>query len=192
MAVTKKSKNTINEDLEAEGGTSPGRTDSFDEAAVDEEIDALSVSSAEFAITPAQLKSNFLNFKKKDDRNIYQEGKKPLSIDKFDCDKLQLADFISALERRAMEYGWDKRIMMIPTSKDLEGEVVLKSIISKHGEITMEMIRKHDKSFAHSKDRKRQDMHMLYSCLMDTLSMVGRSKVIHDKPKYIIEWNEND
>ena len=166
--------------------------DTETEANEDDKSEATSVSSGEFVITPAQLKTDFLNFKKKADRTIYQDAKKPLSIDPFDCDKLQLTDFISALERRAMEFGWDKRIMMIPTSADSEGKIAEKSIISKHGEITMEMIKKHDRSFSHSKVRERQDMHMLYSCLMDTLSMVGRSKVIHDKDKYRIEWEEGD
>ena len=98
---------------------------------------------------------------------------------------------MAALERRALEFGWIERIMMIPTGKTSEdGDDISVNIIKKYGEVSMETIRKYERTYSHQRMRGRQDMHCLYSCLMDTLSSVGRSKVLVDRSKYTLHPKE--
>ena len=81
---------------------------------------------------------------------------------------------------------------MIPTGKDEDGVEVKESILKKHGDISMAMIKKYEKTYSHKKTRQRHDLLMLYNCIMDTLSMVGRTKILEDREKYIIPWTAGD
>jgi hypothetical protein len=117
---------------------------------------------------------------------LYDKACAKLVNDEFDCAEDQLLDFMTALKQRADEFGWSKRIMMIP--KDPQDPTSTKlSLLEEHGNIPMEAITKWEKGYVDQQTRQRQDMQCLYKALMATLSRVGRTKVSTEKEKYILK-----
>ena len=64
-----------------------------------------------FALTPAQNIDDVLDFTEKSHRAIYDKSVAPLPIDKFDCVHTQIVDFMSALTKKAHDFGWTKRVI---------------------------------------------------------------------------------
>jgi hypothetical protein len=63
-----------------------------------------------FARTPAlRRKTDLLDFGKTTDRDIYEDSRSPVPEggDRFDATTVQFMPFINALDKRAMDMGWN-------------------------------------------------------------------------------------
>ena len=55
---------------------------------------------------------------------------------------------------------------------------VYRNMKTKHGEITLEWVRRFEKYYTNDPSRAAQDAGMLYSCLMASLYKVGKTKIM--------------
>ena len=145
-----------------------------------------------FALTPAQNFDAVLDFTEKSHRAIYDKATAPLPINVFDCNHTQLFDFMSGLSKKADNFGWTDRILKIPITLPEQANTEYINMLTNHAQVSIDIIRAYELSYVDSETRERQDMHCLYTCIMDSLSQEGRSKVLTEKEKYSIPSDPTD
>ena len=132
-----------------------------------------------FALTPAQATGgDILDMRNAGDRKLYHKAVAKLSDEPFDCSPEGLFQFLRSLEDRAYEYGWNDEvtgIMMIPTDPD--NPDVLSNLLTNYGEVKMEEVRAFEMTYISTQSRAAQDTHMLYACIMNSLSREGKTKI---------------
>ena len=150
--------------------------------------DADSLEPVQFCRTPADLLDDEqpLDFTSKLDMKIYKDAKAPLMAEKFDCCEEDLHDFMQALQKRAHEYGWDERIMMIPITDDDALNPKEASMLTEHVSASIERIRVREELLVNDRTRAGQDMNMLFECLMNSLSKEGRQRINNEKDQYTV------
>lgn len=143
-----------------------------------------------FALTPGQAtKNNVLNYATSEGIKQYKSATRSLYTsddDKFDCDAAGLRDFLQLLEARATSYAWDVAVLDIaldPTNL-LSSERL--SLLTRHGELTMEQVKAHCAAYIDTPTRAAQDSMQVYECLMQSLSKIGREKITVWKEQYYI------
>ena len=145
-----------------------------------------------FALTPGQNVDVVLDFGDKSHRAIYEKSVAPLPIDAFDCVNTQLVDFMTALSKKAHDFGWTDRILKIPLTLPEDPNTEYINMLTNHAQVTIETIREYELTYVATQTRERQDMHCLYTCVMDSLSQEGRSKVLTEKEKFTIPSDPAD
>ena len=123
-----------------------------------------------FALTPAQATGG----------DILDKAVAKLSDEPFDCSPEGLFQFLRSLEDRAYKYGWNDEatgIMMIPTDPD--NPDVLSNLLTNYGEVKMEEVRAFEMTYISTQSRAAQDTHMLYACIMNSLSKEGKPKFMY-------------
>ena len=148
--------------------------------------------AAAFALTPAQHVDVVLNFNNKVHRTIYNGAIAPLPIDPFDCVQSQLMDFMAAITKKARDYGWSERIMLIPKTLPEGQDTEYLSMLTQHAQIPIDLIREYELSYVQNQTRERQDSFCLYTCVMDSLSQEGRAKVLNEESKYKLPLDPAD
>ena len=142
-----------------------------------------------FNVSPAAANSGLLDYKDKEAVKIYDKASAKLVSDEFNCVEDQLHDFLAMLKVRAIQFGWDKAMMMVPCDpKDLTSRKI--SLLDEHGSLTFETIKAYESSYLKAKSRVRQDMDCLYQCLMASLSREGRNRVLTERQKYMLMDDE--
>ena len=141
---------------------------------------------ATFSLTPAQSVGTVLNFSNKAHRAIFEQATKPLPIDPFDCVHTQLPDFLAALTKRAHDFGWIDRILKIPEELPVQANTLYTNLLEYHATVNIDRLREYELTYVNLQTRERQDMHCLYTCVMDSLSQEGRNKVLTEKEKFTI------
>ena len=119
--------------------------------------------AAAFALTPAQHVDVVLNFNNKVHRTIYNGAIAPLPIDPFDCVQSQLMDFMAAITKKARDYGWSERIMLIPKTLPEGQDTEYLSMLTQHAQIPIDLIREYELSYVQNQTRERQDSFCLYT-----------------------------
>ena len=145
-----------------------------------------------FCLTPAQNVADVLDFDEKSHRAIYERAVAPLQIDPFDCVHTQLMDFMTALSKKAHDFGWTDRILKIPLTLPEQADTVYVNLLTNHAEVSIDTIREYEMTYVAEQIRERQDMHCLYTCVMNSLSQEGRMKVLTEKEKYTIPSDPTD
>ena len=111
-----------------------------------------------------------------------------LSKDLFNCVPEDLLQFLKTLSDRATELTWNYPIVgiiMIP--EDPENiSTVYRNMITNHGEIMLERVRRFKEYYTNDPSRAAQDAGMLYSCLMESMSKVGKTKIMVWEKQYKI------
>ena len=145
-----------------------------------------------FALIPAQNFDQLLDFDDKAHVKVYEKAVPKLPINPFDCVHTQLIDFMSALEKKASNYGWKERIMMIPQTLPEDADTIYINLLTNHAQVSIGTIREYELSYVTDQTGERQDMDCLYKCIMDSLSQEGRIKVLTEKDKYTLPEDPND
>ena len=131
------------------------------------------------ALTPAQASGgSILDLWDAGDRKLYHKAVVKLSDKLFDCSPEGLFQFLRSPEDRAYKYGWNDEatgIMMIPTDPD--NPDVLSNLLTNYGEVKMEEVRAFEMTYISTQSRAAQDTHMLYACIMNSLSKEGKTKI---------------
>ena len=139
-----------------------------------------------FNVSPAAANTGLLDYKDKEAIKLYDKASAKLVSDEFDCVEEQLHDFLAMLKIRAIQFGWDKTMMMIPEDPEVATSRKT-SLLDAHGSISLETIKNYEMSYVAEKSRKRQDMDCLYQCLMASLSREGRNRVLTERSKYMLK-----
>lgn len=160
--------------------------------------------NAAFALTPAQASQGaHYDFSGKLGQITYKEATKSLYSDKddlFDAEEGQLTVLLSNLSYRAQEMGWvdfdngANGLMNIPDK--IEGAPLAQQgpyriIYEKFGELSMEQVKTYELFIAQTNDKRKQQLQMLFKCLMASLSVTAMAKVDIWKEQFNHVVNEN-
>jgi hypothetical protein len=144
-----------------------------------------------FALTPGKATANaVIDYSTSDGAKLYRSATQSLyrkdATAFFDCKPHGLKDFMDLLRDRSMEYGWEISVVEVAmdTNDMVNGD--FKSLIDHHGEITLEQVQEHARAYVNQPNRAAQDSVMLYQCLMNSLSMEGRSKITAWRKDYTV------
>jgi hypothetical protein len=96
----------------------------------------------------------------------FNKATRPLLDNKFDCKSDGIVEFLTALNVRAREYGWNDSVLSIP--KVVTGMHI--NLLQGYGMIDLADIRAHVLTYRHHICRAAQDSVMLFHCLMNTLT----------------------
>ena len=146
-----------------------------------------------FFLNPASAMTGTLDFSRTETRKYYAKATEKLDSEElFDCTPGNMFHFLKLIKQRANEYGWDEEnlgIMWIPEDVDnLDSE--LRYLPTEYGRITMDQIKKFEKSYLGLQTRAAQDSYMLYKCLISSLSKEARMKIETWEEDYMIRNNE--
>ena len=174
------------DDSKMDDGTTSVNNDS-DNGSVGSNGSNVTNPNVPFCRTPSEIYGGDkpLNFAKKLGLKVYEKAITPLTSEKFDCDEDNLHDFLTALQYRAADQGWDNRIMMIPVENHPINPARV-SMLTDHAKASIEWIRVHEEILVNNRTRAGQDMNMLYQCLWNTLSAEGRTKINTDQSQYMV------
>ncbi len=143
-----------------------------------------------FALNPGHALSGQLDFSTTEGRKLYSYATASIygsSEDHFDCSASGLHSFLKELGRRARQYGWDISVCEVPKAINDQGGESLVNLITNHGELTLEQIQAFEKTYIFGQSRAAQDTHMLYHCIMNSLSKAGKEKVHLWESDYMIK-----
>ena len=140
------------------------------------------------ALNPAQAITGIIDFTKDSNVKIYRKATSKLSEDLFDCVPEDLLQFLKTLSYRATELSWNDPIVgiiMIPEDPT-NVSTVYRNLITNHGEIILERVQRFKEYYTNDPSRSAKDTGMLYSCLMASLSKVGKTKIMVWEKQYKI------
>jgi len=89
------------------------------------------------------------------------------------------------IAERAANFGWNITVLDIPNDAN-DVFSTTKNLLKHYGEISLDHIRKHAKTYVNTQTRAAQDSIQLYSCLWASLSDEGKSKVNVHRSDYHI------
>ena len=132
-----------------------------------------------FALNPAHSMRGVINFTKPDNFKLHKKGISLFSDDPFDCVPQDLHQFLKTLSDRATEYQWNDDVLWILMIPDHPIFLTKYTYLpTNHGELDLEDVLIFEKSYINSPMCAAQDTSMLYHCLIDSFSKVGRTKVM--------------
>ena len=106
----------------------------------------------------------------------------------LNCVLEDLLQFLKTLSDRATELSWNYPILgiiMIPEDP-ADVSTVYRNLITNHCEITLEQIRRFGEYYTNDPSRAAQDAGMLCSCLMASMSKLGKTKIMVWEKQYKI------
>jgi hypothetical protein len=129
-----------------------------------------------FALTPAHQTQALLNFQEKREADTYYKGCAPLEGDPYDG--TSLADFLSRIQARADQFGWES-ILTIQNQ----------NLLTDYGVLSRADVQAHAQVYQPLNDRRAQNSNMLYNCVRTSISTKVREKVNINPSRYIIEFH---
>jgi hypothetical protein len=142
-----------------------------------------------FALAPAKAIEGPLNYAKTEHQKIYRSGTTAVSDEPFNCESEQLFKFLREVRNRAVQMGWYDGILNIDINQDPNNAPKYKNLIRNYGTITLEQVLTSERSYIALEGRSAQDTHMLYQCLMVSLTGEAKKKVMIWSDQYEFEVN---
>jgi hypothetical protein len=122
-----------------------------------------------FALSPAAVVQDLIDYRTKTGTALYQAGIKQLIPDKaFELTPTDVRALIAALKVKVQEQKWDD-IFEIPIQIDHPDDGTL-DLLTEYGIITMEQIEAHARTYIAESSRDAQNNYMAYLCLEHSLS----------------------
>ena len=146
------------------------------------------MSDIPFALTPSAAIEGVVDFRTAEGRKLYERVTARLSDILFDCTPENLFRFIEEVSKRGTDHGWtdsnrDDAILLIkedPSNPDADRYNMLEN----YGALTMEELKHHEESIIFTESRAAQDNYMLYSCLMNSIDVDAKNKILVHKKEY--------
>jgi hypothetical protein len=143
-----------------------------------------------FAMAPARISVDILDYSTKAGKDQYYKATAPLSPkeDNYDCSPDGLTNFLQLLRRRALEMGWEDTILLIPDDVKNLLTGTAKNFLKYYGSYTMEHLTEVAKLYHPNKNnRLTQESFQLWNCLMTSITKEARDKVTIKEDEYTIE-----
>ena len=153
----------------------------------DDDTAAPMVGDVVFALTPATHVTGLLNFARNDHHKIYKSGIKSIET-AYDCESEGLFQFLREIRDRATQMGWMDGILNVNISEE-DDEEELSNIIANYGTLTLQQVRRWERTYIATPCRAAQDTYMLYQCLMASLTPAAKKKIMIWSDQYSIEAN---
>ena len=137
-----------------------------------------------FALSPALVDTGIIDYSTTRGTKIYQAATAKLQDDLFDVESGGIHTFLNALSDRAMQYGWDFILEIPPEVNEPHDNLV--NLLTNHGEISLDQIRKFVSTYIGGQNRASQDSRAMYVCLTNSLSQKGRDRIRVWKADYTV------
>ena len=135
-----------------------------------------------FALTPAKHNDGILDYGSTEGRKLYLSSITALPI-KIDVTPHQTLMLLTEMSRKSYDNGWGQ-LWKIPCVYDANGDVTLtRDLLMEHGMITFKQVQDHAASYAATSTRMAQNGLACYTCLSDSLTPEGRTKLLADSNK---------
>ena len=132
-----------------------------------------------FALTPAKHNDGILDYGSTEGRKLYLSATAALPI-KIDVTPHQTLMLLTEMSRKSYDNGWGN-LWQIPCQFDATGAVTLtRDLLVEHGMITFQQVREYALTYAATSTRMAQNGLACYTCLAESLSSDGRTKLLAD------------
>ena len=87
-------------------------------------------------------------------------------------------NLLELLNDQVTEFQWSNKVVIMMILKDvLDANTDYLNLLTNHGEINLNKITKFEETYVRKESRAAHDATMLYHCLMNSVSKVGKAKV---------------
>ena len=121
---------------------------------------------------------NVLNYNTREGQALFRTATASLYADRgdpYDCDPEGLSDFLQLVEDRCTMMGYHEIYQIPDTTNPLIP--VTRHFLHSYGVLSTAMVRTHVATYINTPTRTAQDSFQVYHCLMNSLSLNGRSKI---------------
>ena len=130
-----------------------------------------------FALMPAQLNNNILDYATDHDAKIYKNATDKIEVE-FNGQGPNIKSFLTRLQNRALNSNWTD----ICTIADDNG--IDRNLFTEHGRITLANIRISAAVYMGQPARDAQNSCQMYNCIINSLSEEALRKVYNESPDY--------
>lgn len=144
-----------------------------------------------FALMPAAAIQGIIDYTSREGNKLYVAATQPLSKEEgYECEPIGLHGFLQKLHERASMNLWNDPIGILHVPEDMAQPMInQRYMITEYGLLTMEQIRAFEVTYLGTQTRAAQDNHMLYRCLIESLSTAGFNKVVLWREDYHVGDN---
>jgi len=149
---------------------------------------AAAADTATFSLTPARVVPGVIDHSTKEGQCLFDKATMPLRPDKgHDLVADELQGPLNNLKTRAQECGWNDPggVLIIDTDPG-DADSPKCDVIEKHGVPTLQLIQECEDTCIRQQTRKAQENFMVFQCLMNSLSDIGKAKMFAWKQDYTI------
>ena len=141
--------------------------------------------AANFSLSPGMATNDVIDYTTTAGQKVWEKATAKLSDELYDCESEGLRDFLELVRARGEVMGWNLSILSIPVDvNDQLGDA--QDFLDHYGEIDLDHCRAHAMTYYNQQNRAAQDSMQLYTCLMDSISRVGRNKITGFRSQYTI------
>ena len=109
---------------------------------------------------------------------MHRRAETNLDDELYNCVLQDLFKFLEPLNDQATEFQWSGKVGIMMILKDiLDVNTDYVNLLTSPGEINLNMLTKFEETYTRKESRAAQDTNMLYHCMMNSLSKVGKAKV---------------
>jgi hypothetical protein len=135
---------------------------------------------APFALLPGRIRAGPLDYNNPTDMKLFNKAIRGTDP-KFDLKEGNLSTFLVKLKEHARIFGWDS-ILNIPDSSGTE-----RNLATNYGQLTIENVKNHARSYVNTNTRAAQDSIMLYQFLTNSLTEEANTSVLSNSTMYTID-----
>ena len=140
-----------------------------------------------FALTVAAANPGIIDYTTVAGRKLKELCSKKLTEELFDCVPENLFTFLKALKDRARDYDWNGGAGILDVVQDpSDPNSPSDDLLEKYGSITLASVLAYEESYIDRPVRPAQDTYNLYMCLMNSMSDIGKSKVLIWESEYTV------
>ena len=143
-------------------------------------------TAAPFALAPALVTTGVIDYSVAHGAKLFHEAVRPLSEMGYGVQAEGLMAFLAKVKTRSQSCGCNN-IIKVPEDAATDPLVNLHDLLDAYGEITLDQIISHAKTYIKSKNRSAQNSMQLYHCLTNSLSEEGMSKVNIWESQYTVD-----
>jgi hypothetical protein len=138
-----------------------------------------------FALAPGMATNAVIDYTTTSGQKVWDKATAKLAEEQFDCDSEGLRDFLELVRARAEVQGWNNSVLAIPV--DIANQLGdAQDFLDHYGEIGLDHCRAHALTYYNQQNRAAQDSMQLYTCVMNSMSRIGRNKVTGFRDQYSI------
>ena len=144
--------------------------------------DANAAPNIPFALTPAEVDDEVLDYRTTEGKKLYKAATTPLAT-KFDGDSEKISLFLRDVAQHAEENNWDP-ILQIPNDAN-----VARNLLTSYGELTEANIRTHAMTYITASNRNTQRSAQMYHFLYYSIEADLRVRITNEETRYTIVHN---
>jgi len=150
---------------------------------------AVGATAVVFGVVPCRPRTEVIYYSTKRGYVHFKDATAKLCETLYDCEPDGFYQFMKSLKMRAKKFAWtgNNGILMIPLDSARPNDV--KNLLDNYGTISYEAILAKELTFIDTDCRETQDTHMLYECIMNSLTDEGRAKLNIGDDMYTVGTN---